>query len=219
MLAEWGPRLLALDEDAVRRAAFQDEPLRGRLSEAMKRDLYAGAAAEGIARAAALRQADGSVLSLDEAAARWGVQVQDSHGSAAAGLGLFAVFHEPDRIEIDEANAADTDAALRNAGLYDRLGAVPTRDILLAHELYHFLEFRDGADFTARKHLTLWRLGPFVYRSSVPSLQEIAAMAFAGQVTGLRCSPWLYNVFMLAPHNPQRAVMLAESMTGKAGEK
>ena len=157
-----------------------------------------------------------AILKSEEAAARWGVQVRDSHGSAAAGLGLFAVFHEPDIIEIDGQNAADTDDALQKAGVYETLGAVPTRNILLAHELYHFLAFRDGEGFTAQKHVTLWKLGRFAYKSSVPGLQEIAAMAFAQKATGLVCSPWLYNVFMLAPHNPQRALAVFESMTGKA---
>ena len=209
MLAGWARGLLALDEAALVRIAFRDEPLRGKLTSAMKQSLYEGARA-------ALLQENGGVLSLDEAAAHWGVQVRDSRGSAAAGLGLFAVFHEPATIEIDVQNAADTDEALQKAGVYESLGAVPTREILLAHELYHFLEFRDGAGFTAQKHVTLWRLGRFAYKSSVPSLQEIAAMAFAQKATGLACSPWLYNVFMLAPHNPQRALALFESMTGKA---
>ena len=215
MLAGWARGLLALDEAALVRIAFRDEPLRGKLTSAMKQSLDEGARAEGEARAALLQE-NGGTLSLDEAAAYWGVQVRDSRGSAAAGLGLFAVFHEPATIEIDVQNAADTDEALQKAGVYEALGAVPTREILLAHELYHFLEFRDGAGFTAQKHVTLWRLGRFAYKSSVPSLQEIAAMAFAQKATGLACSPWLYNVFMLAPHNPQRALALFESMTGKA---
>ena len=215
MLAGWARALLELDEAALVRIAFRDEPLRGKLTEAMKQSLYEGARAEGEARAALLQE-DGGALSLDEAAARWGVQVRDSNGSAAAGLGLFAVFHEPDIIEIDGQNAADTDDALQKAGVYETLGAVPTRNILLAHELYHFLAFRDGEGFTAQKHVTLWKLGRFAYKSSVPGLQEIAAMAFAQKATGLVCSPWLYNVFMLAPHNPQRALAVFESMTGKA---
>ncbi len=215
MLAGWARGLLALDEAALVRIAFRDEPLRGKLTSAMKQSLYEGARAEGEARAALLQE-NGGALSLDEAAAHWGVQVRDSRGSAAAGLGLFAVFHEPATIEIDVQNAADTDEALQKAGVYKALGAVPTREILLAHELYHFLEFRDGAGFTAQKHVTLWRLGRFAYKSSVPRLQEIAAMAFAQKAIGLACSPWLYNVFMLAPHNPQRALALFESMTGKA---
>ena len=215
MLAGWARGLLALDEAALVRIAFRDEPLRGKLTSAMKQSLYEGARAEGEARAALLQE-NGGALSLDEAAAHWGVQVRDSRGSAAAGLGQFADFHEPAAIEIAQQNAADTDDALQKAGVYEALGAVPTRDILLAHELYHFLEFRDGAGFTAQKHVTLWRLGCFAYKSSVPSLQEIAAMAFAQKATGLACSPWLYNVFMLAPHNPQRALALFESMTGKA---
>ena len=193
MLAGWARGLLALDEAALVRIAFRDEPLRGKLTSAMKQSLYEGARAEGEARAALLQE-NGGALSLDEAAAHWGVQVRDSRGSAAAGLGLFAVFHEPAAIEIDVQNAADTDDALQKAGVYEAL----------------------GAGFTAQKHVTLWRLGRFAYKSSVPSLQEIAAMAFAQKATGLACSPWLYNVFMLAPHNPQRALALFESMTGKA---
>ena len=215
MLAGWARGLLALDEAALVRIAFRDEPLRGKLTSAMKQSLYEGARAEGEARAALLQE-NGGALSLDEAAAHWGVQVRDSRGSAAAGLGLFAVFHEPATIEIDVQNAADTDEALQKAGVYKALGAVPTREILLAHELYHFLEFRDGAGFTAQKHVTLWRLGRFAYKSSVPSQQEIAAMAISQKATRHACSPRLYNVFMLAPHNPQRALALFESMTGKA---
>ncbi|MFQ9900206.1 MAG: hypothetical protein ACLRWF_00085 [Ruthenibacterium sp.] len=135
------------------------------------------------------------------------------HGSAAAGLGLFAVFHEPDIIEIDGQNAADTDDALQKAGVYETLGAVPTRNILLAHELYHFLAFRDGEGFTAQKHVTLWKLGALpIVRAR---LQEIALWHLHRR-PGLVCSPWLYNVFMLAPHNPQRALAVFESMTGKA---
>lgn len=104
------------------------------------------------------------------------------------GWGCLPVFHEPDIIEIDGQNAADTDDALQKAGVYETLGAVPTRNILLAHELYHFLAFRDGEGFTAQKHVTLWKLGRFAYKSSVPGLQEIAAMAFAQKATGLVCS-------------------------------
>ena len=80
MLAGWARALLELDEAALVRIAFRDEPLRGKLTEAMKQSLYEGARAEGEARAALLQE-DGGALSLDEAAARWGVQVRDSHGS------------------------------------------------------------------------------------------------------------------------------------------
>ena len=71
MLAGWARALLELDEAALVRIAFRDEPLRGKLTEAMKQSLYEGARAEGEARAALLQE-DGGALSLDEAAARWG---------------------------------------------------------------------------------------------------------------------------------------------------
>ena len=68
MLAGWARALLELDEAALVRIAFRDEPLRGKLTEAMKQSLYEGARAEGEARAALLQE-DGGALSLDEAGA------------------------------------------------------------------------------------------------------------------------------------------------------
>lgn len=46
MLAGWARGLLALDEAALVRIAFRDEPLRGKLTSAMKQSLYEGARAE-----------------------------------------------------------------------------------------------------------------------------------------------------------------------------
>ena len=40
MLAGWARGLLALDEAALVRIAFRDEPLRGKLTSAMKQSLY-----------------------------------------------------------------------------------------------------------------------------------------------------------------------------------
>lgn len=40
MLAGWARALLELDEAALVRIAFRDEPLRGKLTEAMKQSLY-----------------------------------------------------------------------------------------------------------------------------------------------------------------------------------
>ena len=42
MLAGWARGLLALDEAALVRIAFRDEPLRGKLTSAMKQSLYEG---------------------------------------------------------------------------------------------------------------------------------------------------------------------------------
>ena len=56
MLAGWARALLELDEAALVRIAFRDEPLRGKLTEAMKPSLYEGARAEGEARAALLQE-------------------------------------------------------------------------------------------------------------------------------------------------------------------
>ena len=58
MLVGWARALLELDEAALVRIAFRDEPLRGKLTEAMKQSLYEGARAEGEARLFIVSDAD-----------------------------------------------------------------------------------------------------------------------------------------------------------------
>ena len=78
--------------------------------------------------------------------------------------------------------------------------------------------FRSPELFTARKLVTLWKLGPFENRSRILCLEEIGAMAFTRELVGLKCSAYVYNVLMLASSNPARAQKLYERiMRIKAG--
>lgn len=63
-------------------------------------------------------------------------------------------------------------------------------DIHLAHEFYHWLEYRDKV-FTNEKLETIevFKLGPFTKKSSVVQCCEIAAHAFCKELLDLPCLP------------------------------
>lgn len=67
-------------------------------------------------------------------------------------------------------------------------------DIHLAHEFYHWLEFRDQR-FTNEKleAIEVFKLGRFTRRSSVVQCCEIAAHAFCKELLGLPCLPNLLD--------------------------
>ncbi len=129
-----------------------------------------------------------------------------------SGQMLFAYFEEPDSITIFSENAIATDALLSEQGLSHVVGDVKTSDLLIAHELYHYLEHKEHEIFTVQKHVKLWKLGIFEKKSRILCLEEIGAMAFAKELTGLYCSPYIFNVLMLYPHNQEKAQQLYESI-------
>ncbi|MDR0267627.1 hypothetical protein [Paenibacillus sp.] len=67
-------------------------------------------------------------------------------------------------------------------------------DIHLAHEFYHWLEYRDKV-FTNEKLETIevFKLGPFTKKSSVVQCCEIAAHAFCKELLELPCLPNLLD--------------------------
>ena len=70
-------------------------------------------------------------------------------------------------------------------------------EILLAHELFHAVEEQyAGEIFTRTEKIELWRK-PFSNRSVISCLSEIAAMAFARQLSGLSVSPYMLDVLLV----------------------
>jgi hypothetical protein len=104
-------------------------------------------------------------------------------------------------------------------GLSSITGNVKTEDLLLAHELFHFYENRMPDAYINQKHILLFKIGRFENRSKLICLAEIAAMAFAGTLTELPCSPYLYDVLMLYSRNPQRGKQQYEQIMKIAGVK
>ncbi|WP_202128891.1 hypothetical protein [Paenibacillus dendrobii] len=90
------------------------------------------------------------------------------------------------------------------------LGASPTAepdmdrliDIHLAHEFYHWLEYREGSFTNERlEPIEVFKLGPYTKRSSVVQCSEIAAHAFCKEVLDLPCLPNLLDYAYLIEDN------------------
>jgi len=184
---------------------FAGDPLSGRLDRDQKLDFAAKAVACGRELAEKLLLAQGP-LSMEERIRACGGRLVRPDPPDLGLLPMFAAFTEPDEISVYAGNARATDALRQQEGLEELIGAVPTEEVLLAHELYHLLEYQDPAIYTRQKHLLLWRLGRLENRSSILCLSEIAAMAFAEAMTGLGCSAYVLDVLMLYVNNPQLAL-------------
>lgn len=184
-------------EDAARLglALLREDPCAGRIPADRQPGYVQAALDDGRALARAAR-------------ARWGAQA----GAVAAGCAVAVCDHEteagwgstwvfadyrpaPPTVSLYLPRIRALDARLHDSGWAARLGLGPSRDIFLAHELYHHLDAARGAGQLGRRHrVTLWHLGPLRWDAGLASLAEIAAGAFAAELLGLGFHPRLLEL-------------------------
>ena len=91
--------------------------------------------------------------------------------------------------------------------------------VLLSHELFHAVEERYEKEiYTRTEKVELWRR-PFSNRSSIVCLSEIAAMAFAAQMTGIEVSPYMLDVLLVYAYDQNAAWGLYEEVCGLQAEE
>ena len=83
-------------------------------------------------------------------------------------------------------------------------GTFNPAEVAVAHELFHHIESGDKSIFPRRFKVTLWRLGPLRYRSTVPAASEIAATICAKTICRLCFNPVLLEAVTLYVKDAQR---------------
>jgi len=80
-------------------------------------------------------------------------------------------------------------------------GAV-LKQVFIAHEFYHFLEDLNANAFLDAYKVTTLRLGPIKNDSTIAALSEIAAQAFAKELTGVGYYPCLLDEINMRRSGP-----------------
>jgi len=218
MIGHWIQQLAVFSVSDWDKYAFAREPLAGKVSVGCRVEMGENSRQCGQTFARQLRQTYGNA-SVKQMAASEGAEVTYLSKTGADSYILFAKYTEPKDILIYRSCAKATDDLIDQEGLRHLIGPVQTEDVLLAHELFHYLEFSCPDAYTLQKHLLLWKLGPLHNKSSIRCLGEIGAMAFACQLLELPYSPYLFDVLLLYPFSPQRAKDVYDIMMASAGKK
>ena len=204
---EWCGALLALPEEVWVEYARRREPLRGRVTPAEYRVFWDKATAEAQALAKQYPMAPRAL------AKTLGVQVHEKPlPDGGFGRATYACFTEPDDIELYTDNVQLLAGLTQAAGADALLEHADVADILLAHELYHALQLKNPDLYALQPHIRLWKVLGIENRSRLVSLEEVSAMAFARQMTGLGYTPYVYDVLLMLPHWPEQARELYRSL-------
>lgn len=205
MIKEIIKKLISLEDVVWDIYAFRHEPLIGKITSKQLHDYAYNARKCGYSLAEQIRNKylGKSVREIVEAE---GAKIHEEDIGWDGYRTVFASFVEPDNITIYTDNGTRTDALIDKEGLAKYIGDVKTTDLLLAHELFHYMETKMPDIYTMAKHVRLYKIWRYEYMSRILCLEEIGAMAFAKELTGLSCPTYVFDVLMLYDSNPKKAL-------------
>jgi hypothetical protein len=207
MIEVWIRELLQLTDEEWSRYAFLSEPLANRISQEQRTEFSQKTTRSAVNLAQEIRRQFGNI-SPEMMVRKLSLNLIEKNVQEGGGFSMFACFEDPNTITIFRDNADATDKLIDEKGLREVVGDIKTVDLLIAHELYHFLEFTRIDVYSASKRIKVWQIGPFKNISRIKCLGEIGAMAFTRELLKLPYCPNVFNVLMLYTQNPVSAERL-----------
>lgn len=204
MMREMLEQLVKIDDYDWGRYAFMKDPLNGRVKDDKRDELIKGSIECGRLVAADLLRKYGK-LSSGEYAKLFGINVRMEDARDDGSYIMFAKFNQPGKITVYKGAVDMAEELVRNEQLFDLIQKVKIEDVLIAHEMYHYLEIMHPETYTHSEKILLWSLGSIKYKSGLVALGEIGAMSFTKELLSLNYSPYVFDTILLYPFNKERA--------------
>lgn len=200
------------------RYVFSREPLNGKFNDSQRRNWMEKSLECGREYAEKIRREYG--LDDPEALAKaMGMNVSYPTFPEKTDRVLFAEYRVPNQICIYMDAVKKAKKLLERPEILEVLTEkLNVSRLLLAHELFHFVEEKYKKEiYTQTEKIRLWSLGPLHNDSIIIALSEIAAMAFAKELTRIPYAPYVMDVFLVYGYSPEEASGLYEEMMEYAG--
>lgn len=215
-ISEMMEKLINLDAMEWGDYAFYHEPLERKFTEEQKKEYIRKANICGEQEAEELlkQYPNAGIQTLAE---DMGFTVKMPKTPIGGGHVIFAQYVEPKEITVFTDCVEKAEKLIKEEQLSSLLEGFDLTEVLLAHELFHGIEYRKRKEiFTQTEKIQLWRK-PFSNKSRIICLSEIAAMAFAEKMTGIHGSPYILDVLLMYVYNKEAAEALYEEILEAAG--
>lgn len=210
-LREMTEGLRGLPDEAFGLYAWSREPLNRKVSKEKQLQYIVEADKCGRREALLMKEEFGS-SDPKFLAEKLGITVKSPDFPNGGGTVTFAQYVEPDEVTIFMDTVKKAGERIAEENLSRLLGDVEVYDLLLAHEIFHYVEFEKTDEIlTQTEKIELWRK-PFSNKSRLICLSEMAGMAFARELMGLAYSPYLFDVLLMYSYNKAAATSLYEEM-------
>lgn len=178
-----------------------------RLSEEKQEELCQLAQAEGTRIGKQLRQ-DFPNMCPSEIAEVFGVKVSYKEYTIHESFTSIGYFEIPNQIVVNQ-KLKEKDAYFKEQGLPE-MRFERWKEIVIAHELFHYIQELTPELFVNQYRVELWKLGPYHHQSSFSLLGELAGMAFAKALLDLAFYPGVIEWYLLYAYFPEKMKQQAE---------
>lgn len=203
--------LAKLSETEFGMYAWSREPLEGKFDREQKLQYILEAGRCGREEAALLKE-EHNTKDPDVIASKLGLKVFTPDTPSGGGHVIFAQYVEPDEVTIFMDGVERAERLIEDHCLGALLEHADVRSLLLAHEIFHWVEYRkEDFIYTKTEKVELWK-PPFSNRSRLVCLGEIAGMAFAGELLGISFSPYVLDVLLMYGYQEDAATALYEEI-------
>ncbi len=208
--------LLTLTDEQWGGYAFYHEPLERKLTSEQKLSYTKRAIKCGNDEAMLLRE-EYPQMTAEEISKELGFEVKLPLIPSGGGHVIFAQYTEPSEITVYMDCVKKAEDLITSKDLCMLFPDTDLKEILIAHELFHGIEYRKRKEiFTQTEKIELWRK-PFSNKSRLIALSEMAAMAFAKKLSGIDFSPYVLDVLLMYSYNSEAAEALFEEIMEAAG--
>lgn len=186
--------------------AFSQELLKNKIGEKEKENAIKKSKSCGITYADNLLSTyDG--WEIQDIVSDLGLIVEEKDNNIVGNRILFAQFTTPNKIEIMIEPIEKYGSIIRNVKNKEEFPSeIDVYNLLLAHELFHWLEERDKEKIYTRTHkIELWSFFKFSYKSELHVLGEIAAMYFSQHLNGTHYSPFILDFLLTYSYDKEQA--------------
>lgn len=116
---------------------------------------------------------------------------------------LFALFTPPSHIEI---MTEPIEKAMKQDGLSDLITKKEIEGLILAHEIFHYLEEEKEKIYTRDETIVLWKFLGFENKSTIRALSEIGGMYFSKKINSFPYSPFALDILLYYNYSPDEAL-------------
>jgi len=134
----------------------------------------------------------------------YGILIREEDRDDSLNYIYFGAFEEPGTITLYIDNIRKGEELIREYKIKELLN-INLKEVVLAHEIFHYIEARNKKLFVNQYRIKLWKLGPYTHTSLLSCTSEIAGMAFAKRLLGLNFCPNVLDVLLLYPHDRNEA--------------
>ncbi len=209
-------KLVKLTDEELGLYAWSREPLERKFNREQKLDYILKAGKCGREEAVLLK--DRYKTGVPEAlAGEMGLKVLTPQVPLGGAHVIFAQYEEPDEITVFLDAVERAEILIEENALSGLLEQADIRGLLLAHEIFHGVEYRKkDTIYTMTEKVELWKK-PLSNKSRLICLGEIAGMAFAKEIMGISFSPYVLDVLLMYGYHEEAATALYEEIMEIAG--